>query len=378
MDIRSKCIHCSSGLKDAYGAVSFPIYQSATFSHPGVGESTGYDYSRMQNPTREQLEKTVAALEGGIDALAFSSGMAAIDAVMELFAPGCRIIVSDDIYGGTHRLFEHIGKKNGLQFDYVNTSDLSRIKNAILPSTRALFIETPTNPMMQVSDIAAVSALGRENGLLTIVDNTFLTPYFQRPLALGADIALHSGTKFLGGHNDTIAGFLVVKGRELSEKLRFIFKTTGACLSSMDSWLILRGIKTLAVRLEKQQENAFAVANWLLEHPRVAKVHYIGLPAHPSYSLSKKQATGFGSMISFETDSEETAVQILKRVRLIQYAESLGGVESLITYPMLQTHADIPEEIREEKGITKKLLRLSVGLEYAGDLTNDLRQALKD
>ncbi len=378
MDIRSKCIHCSSGLKDAYGAVSFPIYQSATFSHPGVGESTGYDYSRMQNPTREQLEKTVAALEGGIDALAFSSGMAAIDAVMELFAPGSRIIVSDDIYGGTHRLFEHIGKKNGLQFDYVNTSDLSRIKNAILPSTRALFIETPTNPMMQVSDIAAVSALGRENGLLTIVDNTFLTPYFQRPLALGADIALHSGTKFLGGHNDTIAGFLVVKGRELSEKLRFIFKTTGACLSSMDSWLILRGIKTLAVRLEKQQENAFAVANWLLEHPKVAKVHYIGLPAHPSYSLSKKQATGFGSMISFETDSEETAVQILKRVRLIQYAESLGGVESLITYPMLQTHADIPEEIREEKGITKKLLRLSVGLEYAGDLTNDLRQALKD
>lgn len=378
MDIRSRCIHCENGLTDKNGAVSFPIYQSATFSHPGVGESTGYDYSRMQNPTREQLERTVAFLEGGVDALAFSSGMAAISAVLELFSPGSHVIVSDDIYGGTHRLFEHIGKKNGLQFDYVNTSDLGAIKKALLPSTRALFIETPTNPMMQVSDIAAVSALGREHGLLTIVDNTFLTPYFQRPLALGADIVVHSGTKFLGGHNDTIAGFLVTGNRDLSEKFRFIFKTTGACLAPMDSWLILRGIKTLAVRMEKQQENAFAVANWLKSHPKVAKVHYIGLPSHPSYALSKKQAAGFGSMISFEAASEKTAFQILQRVRLIQYAESLGGVESLITYPMLQTHADIPKEIRQAKGITKKLLRLSVGLEYAGDLIDDLKQALEE
>ena len=320
----------------------------------------------------------MASLEGGVDALAFSSGMAAISAVLELFSPGSHVIVSDDIYGGTHRLFEHIGKKNGLQFDYVNTSDLGAIKKALRPSTRALFIETPTNPMMQVSDIAAVSALSREHGLLTIVDNTFLTPYFQRPLALGADIVVHSGTKFLGGHNDTIAGFLVTGNRDLSEKFRFIFKTTGACLAPMDSWLILRGIKTLAVRMEKQQENAFEIANWLKSHPKVAKVYYIGLPSHPSYALSKKQAAGFGSMISFVAASEKTAVQILQRVRLIQYAESLGGVESLITYPMLQTHADIPKEIRQAKGITKKLLRLSVGLEYAGDLIEDLKQALEE
>ncbi len=378
MDIRSRCIHCENGLSDKNGAVSFPIYQSATFSHPGVGETTGYDYSRMQNPTREQLEKTISSLEGGADALAFSSGMAAISALLELFSPESHIIVSDDIYGGTHRLFEHIGKKNGLLFDFVNTSDLNEIKKAILPATRALFIETPTNPMMQVSDIAGVSALGKEYGLTTIVDNTFLSPYFQRPLALGADIVMHSGTKFLGGHNDTLAGFLVVSSPELSEKFRFIFKTTGACLSPMDSWLILRGIKTLAVRMEKQQENAFVIAEWLQKHPKVALVHYTGLPSHPSHALSRKQASGFGSMISFETDSEETAVRILKNVRLIQYAESLGGVESLITYPMLQTHADIPENVREARGITKKLLRLSVGLEFAGDLIEDLKQAIEE
>ncbi len=378
MDIKTKCIHGKNALSDATGAVSYPIYQSATFAHPGVGQSTGYDYSRMQNPTREQLERTVASLDGALDALAFSSGMAAIAAAFELFAPGSHIIVSDDLYGGAHRYFEHISKKNGLTFDYVNTSYIEQIADALKPETKAVFVETPTNPMMQVSDIRAICSLAKQHNLLTIIDNTFLTPYFQQPIALGADIVVYSGTKFYGGHNDVIAGFLVVNTQELSEKLRFILKTTGAGLAPFDSWLILRGLKTLAVRMEQQQKNALIIANWLRTQPKVKRVFYAGLADHPSYAISLGQSTGFGSMISFEVESEETAVRILERVQLILYAESLGGVETLITYPMLQTHADIPKEIRESRGINGRLLRLSVGLEYADDLIADLQQALED
>ncbi len=377
MDFETLCIHGSSKKYDVTGAVSVPIFQSATFSHPGIGESTGFDYSRLQNPTREHLEITMASLENGTDAMAFSSGMAAISALMELFSPGDHIIASDDLYGGSHRLFHHISAKNGLSFDLVDTSDISLIEEKITAHTKALFIETPTNPMMQVTDIAAAAALAKKYGLLVIVDNTFLTPYFQRPLDLGADIVVHSGTKYLGGHNDTLAGFLVVNNAALSEKLRFIYKTTGACLSPFDSWLLIRGLKTLAVRLERQQATALKLAAFLSGHAKVNAVHYAGLPAHPGYAVSKKQASGFGAMISFETQSAAVAQKILERVAVIQYAESLGGVESLITYPMLQTHADVPAAVREAKGINDKLLRLSVGLESADDLTADLRQALE-
>ncbi len=377
MDIETRCIH-GGGIKyDSTGAVSVPIYQSATFSHPGVGMSTGFDYSRLQNPTREHLEKTLAALERGVDAMAFATGMAAISALMELFSPGDHIIASDDLYGGSHRLFHHISVKNGLSFDLVNTSDVALIEEKITPATKAVFVETPTNPMMQVTDIAAVAELTRAHNLLLIVDNTFLTPYFQRPLELGADIVTHSGTKYLGGHNDTLAGFLVTSGEAISERLRFIYKTTGACLSPFDSWLLIRGIKTLAVRLDRQQLSAQKIAQWLNGHQGIRAVHYPGLPTHPDFAVSQKQAGGFGGMLSFEVDAPETATRLLERVTVIQYAESLGGVESLITYPMLQTHADVPEDVREAKGINNRLLRLSVGLENADDLITDLQQALE-
>lgn len=377
MDFSTLCIHGCNIKYDTTGAVSVPIFQSATFAHPGVGLSTGYDYSRVQNPTREHLERTVARLENGTDAMAFSSGMAAVAALMELFRPVDHIIASDDLYGGSHRLFSHISRKNGLSFDFVDTSDISGITAHIRPETKALFIETPSNPLMQVTDIAAVSELCKKHGFLLIVDNTFLTPYFQKPLDLGADVVVHSGTKYLGGHNDTLAGFLVVSDSSLSERLRFIYRTTGACLSPFDSWLLIRGIKTLPVRMERQQENAVKIANWLCTNNRIKSVYYAGLPSHPHFEVSKKQATGFGAMISFETDCEKTALQLLENVRIIQFAESLGGTESLITYPMLQTHADVPEEIRRAKGINECLLRLSVGLESAGDLIEDLRQALE-
>lgn len=377
MEFDTLCIHGNDTRYDSSGAISVPIFQSATFAHPGVGLSTGYDYSRLQNPTREHLEKTVARLENGIDAMAFSTGMAAISALMELFRPGDHIIASDDLYGGSHRLFSHISGKNGLSFDYADTSDTAGVASLIRAETKAVFVETPTNPMMNVTDIAAVSELCRKNSLLLIVDNTFLTPYFQNPLDLGADVVVHSGTKYLGGHNDTLAGFLVVSDAALSERLRFIYKTTGACLSPFDSWLMIRGIKTLAVRMERQQENAARIARWLCAHKKIRKVYYVGLPSHPQYEISKKQTTGFGAMISFETDSEKTALELLERVKLIRYAESLGGVESLITYPMLQTHADIPKEEREAKGINERLLRLSVGLESTADLIADLDQALE-
>ncbi len=357
MNIDTLCIHGADGVRDHTGSVTVPIYQAATFAHPGVGRSTGYDYSRLQNPTREHLEALVAKLEHGTDAIAFSTGMAAENALMELFQPGDHLIVSDDLYGGSHRLFHHVNEKNGILFDTVNTTHTEQIALHIKPRTKAVFIETPTNPMMQVTDITAVAKIAREHNLLLIVDNTFLTPYFQNPLDLGADIVIHSGTKYLCGHNDTLAGFLVVADQTLSEKLRFLYKT-------------------LAVRMEKQQESAMKIAQWLCGRPKIPKVHYVGLPSHPDYEISKRQARGFGAMISFEVDSEKTAVQLLERVKLALYAESLGGVETLVTYPMLQTHADVPAEEREAKGINERLLRLSVGLEFADDIIEDLAQAL--
>jgi cystathionine gamma-synthase len=376
MKIDTKTVHGCKGYDPHTGAISFPIYQSATFRHPGLHQTTGYDYSRLQNPTREELENTMACLENGTTGFAFSTGMAAVTAVIELFSPGDHIIVSDDLYGGTYRVFEEIYRKHGMEFSYVDTSILSAVKESIRKNTRGVFIETPSNPMMKVADIRAIVDMVKEAGILTIVDNTFLTPYYQRPLELGADVVLHSGTKYLGGHNDTLAGFVVVDDTTLGEKLKLIQKSTGAVLAPFDSWLILRGIKTLGVRLDRQQANALLLAQWLKTNPRVEAVYYVGLPEHPDYAVSQKQASGFGAMISFTVRDVELVEQILGRVRVITFAESLGGVESLITYPVVQTHSAIPKELRDRIGVTDRLLRFSVGIEAVEDLIADLEQAI--
>ena len=384
LSIESKCLHLEnkeSAREDGkpacnhYGSISFPIYQTATYAHPAVGNSTGFDYSRLQNPTREQLEKVVCQLEGGIDALALSSGMAAIGLLMELFYPGDHIIADSDLYGGSIRLFDNVSVKNGIEFTRVNCAT-ENLEPLIKPSTKAIYIETPTNPMMNVTDIRKVAALAKKHGLLLIVDNTFMSPYFQNPLALGADIVVHSGTKYLAGHNDTLAGFIVTNRADVQEKLRFLIKTTGAGLAPFDSWLVLRGIKTLSIRMEKAQENAGKIAQWLKDQKSVTRIIYPGLAEHPGHEVMKKQASGFGAMLTFQTDTTEHALSVLNNVKLIQYAESLGGVETLITYPTTQTHADVPEEIRLKNGITPATLRLSVGIENVEDLIADLQQAL--
>lgn len=371
--IETKCLHLEEEETEIkhYGAISYPIYQTATYAHMGVGKSTGFDYSRLQNPTREHLEKVVATLENGLDALAFSTGMAAISTLMEIFKPGDHLIIDSDLYGGSIRLFDHISKKNGITFTSVNCCE-EDVTKYVNDRTKAIYIETPTNPMMNVTDISALSEIAKAHQLLLIVDNTFLSPYFQNPLNLGADVVVHSGTKYLCGHNDTLAGFLVTSREDISEQLRFLIKTTGAGLSPFDSWLLLRGIKTLAIRMEKAQENAFQLANWLKEQKPVKKVIYPGLPEHPGYEVMKKQSRGFGAMITFETESRDFALAILEKVRMIKFAESLGGVETLITYPFAQTHADVPQEIREKNGITESVLRLSVGIERAEDLIGEL------
>lgn len=374
MDFETLCVHGGEQTDSLTGAIAAPIYQSATFVHPGLGESTGYDYTRQQNPTRERLEKLLAALEGACDAIAFSSGMAAISTFMELFKPGDHIVASDDLYGGSIRLFQHISEKNGLKFSYGKTT--AEVIALIGADTKAVFLETPTNPMMRIYDIAAIAGAISGKDILLAVDNTFLTPYYQRPLALGADVVLHSGSKYLGGHNDTIAGFLAAGDEALAERLRFIAKTTGGGLAPFDSFLLIRGIKTLALRMDRQQESAQIIAEWLLGQPLVTAVNYPGIKTHPDYALSVRQASGFGAMISFSVADKAVLAQVLERVKVIKYAESLGGTESLITYPMLQTHADIPEKERIAKGIDDRLLRLSVGLETVRDLVADLAQAL--
>lgn len=376
--LETRCIHGNSdfGWQDAAHAVSFPIYQTAAFGHLGLGHSTGFDYTRESNPTRQHLEETISAIEGACDTVAFSSGMAAVTACFELFVPGDHIICSEDLYGGVIRLFNTIGTKNGLLFDCIDTSDIENIKAALRPETRALYIETPSNPMMNITDLRACAELAGQHQLLLIADNTFLSPYFQNPLTLGADLVIHSGSKFISGHNDTIAGFLSSSRQDIAGRIRLIAKTTGGTLSPFDSWLVLRGLKTLAIRMERQQENAVKIAGWLTGRNEIAKVFYAGLPSHPGYEVNAAQARGAGSMISFHTDTAETARRILEKVRLITFAESLGGTESLITYPMLQTHPDVPVEIRERLGITETLLRLSVGLENADDLIADLARAV--
>ncbi|AGF54112.1 MULTISPECIES: trans-sulfuration enzyme family protein [Clostridium] len=365
-----------SGGDETTGAISFPIYQAATFKHHGLNNSTGYDYSRAQNPTREEAEKTLAVLEGGKSAIGFSSGVAAITACIHLFKTGDHILLSDDLYGGTYRLFDETFKDFGLEVTFVDTTSTKNILEAIKENTKGILIETPSNPMMKVTDIRATAEIAKNNNLLLIVDNTFLTPYYQKPLELGADIVVHSGTKFLGGHHDLLAGFIVANDDKILERLRRIHMSTGATLSPFDAWLILRGLKTLHIRLDRSQENSIKIAKFLESSPNVEKVYYVGLEAFEGYELNKQQATGFGATLSFRVKDKELIPKILESVKVIRFAESLGGVETLITYPFTQTHSEIPEEIKQKLGVDEYLLRLSVGIENIDDLINDLDKAI--
>lgn len=358
------------------GAVSMPIYQTATFGHPALGESTGFDYTRTANPTRSALEEVLARAEDGARGFVFSSGLAAIDTLMRIFSPGDRVIVTEDIYGGTYRLFEKVFRPLGIITVPVDTSDIEAVRSALHPSVKGLFVESPTNPMLRIADLAALAALAKAQGWVFIVDNTFLTPFFQRPLDIGADVSVYSGTKYLSGHNDVLAGAVVVKDPALAERVGFLQNAIGAVLGPQDSWLLLRGLKTLPLRLRRQEENAQKISRWLLTRPWVTKVHYPGLPDHPGHARLKAQSSGFGAMISFEVRDAAVVKAALKRVKVFIFAESLGGVESLITYPSVQTHSDIAAPERERLGITDRVLRLSIGVEDAGDLMADLEQAL--
>jgi cystathionine beta-lyase/cystathionine gamma-synthase len=375
MKFETLCLHSDGNKKDEWGTITMPICQASTFVHKGVGIPSDYSYSRLANPTRTHLENTVAALEGGVASFAFSSGMAAVTTVMKLFSQNAHIIASDDLYGGSLRLFRNVNVGEGMSFDFVDTGDVAKVKGLINKNTVAIYAETPSNPLMQVSDIAALATLAHDNGLLLIVDNTFLTPYFQNPLALGADIVIHSGTKYLGGHNDALAGFVVVKDAALAERIAYYYKTIGACLAPFDCFLVERGIKTLPLRMNAINANAMKIAQWLRGRKEVKKVYYVGFDDHAGYEVTKKQARGFGGMISFELQNKAQAEHLLASVKVFQYAESLGGVESLITYPMLQTHADVPEEERLRRGINDAFLRISVGIENIDDLIEDLTQA---
>lgn len=359
------------------GAVNYPIYQATAFRHPRLGQSTGFDYARTKSPTRKVLEDAAAVLEAGDAGFACSSGMAALQTIFTLFAQGDHLIVSLDLYGGTYRLLERIMSKYGVTASYVDTNDLDALESVRKPNTKAVIIETPTNPLMMVTDIEVVAKWARTHGLLTIVDNTLLTPYFQRPLELGADIVVHSATKYLGGHNDVLAGLIVTKGKELSEEVGFLHNSIGAVLSPSDSYQLMRGMKTLALRMERHESNALAIAKYLQGHPQVAKVFYPGLEDHPGYEIQIKQSSGNTGIFSFKVTDSRFVEPVLRNLRLIAFAESLGGVESLMTYPAVQTHADIPAEIREAVGVDDRLLRFSVGIEHADDLIADLGQALE-
>jgi len=377
MEIATQTVQIGLEWDTRTGAVTVPIYQTATFRHPGLGRSTGFDYSRSGNPTRQALEDGIARLEGGARGFAYSSGMAAIANLLLLFKRGDHLVVTEDLYGGTYRLFEKIFNQYDLSFTYVDTSNVEEVRRAIRPETRAVFVESLTNPLLKVADITALSGLCREKGLLCIVDNTFLTPYLLRPFDYGADITVYSATKYLAGHNDTVAGLVAVKDPLLAETVYFHQNSVGAVLGPQDAWLTIRGMKTLSVRLDRQQENALAIARWLQNHSHVAKVHYPGLESHPHHAILNRQARGFGAMISFEVVGPSLVEQLLMRTRLISFAESLGGVETLITFPEIQTHADIQPEIRQRLGINNVLLRLSVGIENLQDLINDLEQAFR-
>jgi cystathionine gamma-lyase/homocysteine desulfhydrase len=377
MRLKTRLIHGGIEGDPLTGAVSVPIYQVSTYKQEAIGKHKGYEYSRTGNPTRHALETYIAELEGGARGFAFASGMAALSSVLSLFNKGDHIIVGDDVYGGTYRVVARVFTRLGLEADFVDTGDLAAVERAIRPNTKAIIIESPTNPLLKVTDIAAIAQIARNKGVLLAVDNTFMTPYWQNPLDLGADIVYHSATKYLGGHSDVVAGLVVTKTNELGDELHFVQNAVGGILGPQDSWLLLRGMKTLGVRMEEHEANARAIADWLAERSDISRVLYPGLKSHPGHELNKKQARGFGAMISFDVGSASRAEEVLTKVKYFTLAESLGAVESLIGLPARMTHASIPPERRAELGITDGLIRISVGIEDVEDLIEDLAQALK-
>ena len=373
----TRAIHAGQPPDPRTGAVAVPIYQTSTYVHEELGRHQGYEYGRVQNPTREALEECVAALEGGLAGHAFASGMSAIHTLATLLAAGDHAVVSRNVYGGTYRLFHQVLERFGLTFSWVDTTDLDAVRAAVGPRTKLVLVESPTNPMMDVSDIAAIAEIAHGAVALMAVDNTFMSPYFQRPLALGADVVVHSTTKFLNGHSDSIGGILVSSREEDAEWFRFVSKSAGAVLSPFDSFLVLRGLKTLAVRMARHEASGRAVAAFLAEHPKVRKVLYPGLPGHPGHEVQKRQASGFGALITFDLGSKDAAKRFLDRLEVMSLAESLGGVETLISHPASMTHASVPEAMRRELGLGEGMVRVSVGLEDLGDLVADLERGLE-
>ena len=378
LKFNSRTIHGGQHPDKAYGAVMPPIYQTSTYAQSTPGGHQGYEYSRSANPTRTALENALASIENGTHGLAFASGLSAMDAVIKLLNPGDEVISTNDLYGGSYRLFKRIFEKYGIVFHFIGMQSLKTIEEHINTKTKLIWVETPTNPMMNIIDIKAVSQMAKDHKLLFAVDNTFATPYLQRPLDLGADIVMHSATKYLGGHSDVVVGALVVKDKDLADKLYFIQNASGAVCGPMDSFLTLRGIKTLHVRMQRHCENGKAVAEYLANHPKIEKVYWPGFETHPNHEVAKSQMNGFGGMISFVTkgSSYEEAIKIVERLQVFTLAESLGGVESLAGHPASMTHASIPKEEREKSGVVDALIRLSVGIEDVDDLIADLEQAI--
>ena len=375
MDIRSLAIHGGANGDPYTGAVTVPIYQTSTYAQENIGQHKGFEYSRTGNPTREVLEKLIAELEEGYRGFAFGSGMAAIASVLMLLKSGDHILVSDDVYGGTFRVIDKVFKNFDLEYDFINTSDTAKVRDSIKDNTKMIYIETPTNPLMKLTSIHAIAEIAKEKGILTVVDNTFATPYLQRPITQGADIVLHSATKYLGGHSDLVAGLVVVNNEELGNRMHFIQNAVGAILGPFDSWLLIKGIRTLPIRMDRHCENAEQIVGWLSKQIWVTKIYYPGY--NDSQDVLSSQMSKAGGMISFEVDSEATAEKVLSNLKVITLAESLGGIESLISVPAKMTHASIPEEIREKVGITNRLIRLSVGIEYVEDIIKDLDISLK-
>lgn len=378
MEIESLLIHGGIDGDEKTGAVNVPIYQTSTYKQPSFGVNTGYEYSRTGNPTREALEKLVSDLEEGYAGFGFASGMAATTAVLSLFKTGDKIVISNNVYGGTFRVLDKVFNHFGIEYKIVDTSNLEEVKESIDESVKAIFIESPTNPLMDITDIEAVSKISKEKNIYTIVDNTFMTPYLQKPIKLGADIVIHSATKYIGGHSDTVSGVVVVNNKELAERLHFIQNSTGGILSPFDSFMLIKGLKTLAVRMDRHNENANIIAEFLRNREEVEKVYYPGFKDHPGYEIQSRQAKGYGGMISFVIRNGYDYKKFFEALKIITFAESLGGVESLACHPASMTHAAIPYEIRERVGIVNNLIRLSIGIENVNDLINDIKNALKE
>ena len=377
MKFSTRAIHAGQEPDPSTGAIMTPIFQTSTFAQAGIGDHKGFEYARTANPTRSALEACMAELENGTYGLAFASGMAAENAVLSLLSTGDHMIACDDLYGGSYRIFEKVMRRYNVETSYVTASNIADYARAIRPNSKLIWLETPTNPLLRLIDIKAVAEIAHQHNLLLVVDNTFASPYFQQPLDLGADIVVHSTTKYINGHSDVIGGVLVMNNQEVYESLQFFQNAAGGVPGPFDAWLTLRGIKTLAVRMRQHEENAQAIANFLEEHPRVEKVYYPGLPSHPDYALAKRQMSGFGGMVSFQFKGVAADVdKVVRRLKVFAFAESLGGVESLVCHPVSMTHGSIPREIREARGLTDTLLRLSVGIEDAEDLIADLEQAL--